>query len=153
MNGQKIKFQVKGRPPRKTNEQSCWSKRGTEWELIYNLREEAFKAKTAAKIDDPIKGKVKLTISIFAKNLTKEDEHEHIGDLDTFVAGIFEAIQIAHKNPTLEIDEKLKNNSDFGSGIPFLIEDDSYIVEIIARKIKNEDDDNPFYEIEIESVE
>jgi len=78
--------------------------------------------------------------------LTKKDEHEHIGDLDTFVAGIFEAIQPAPQNKTLVIDEKLKNHPDFGSEIPLLIEDDSYITEVNAKKIKNDD---TFYEIEI----
>lgn len=144
----KINFQVKGRPPRKNGAQSCWSIKNKEWELIYKLREEAFNAKILSGVDDYFTTNVKITISIFAPNLTKKDEHTHIGDLDTFVAGIFEAIQPAPKNATLVIDEKLKNHPDIGSEISLLIEDDSFITEINAKKIKN---DETFYEIEIEN--
>ena len=130
--------------------QSCWSKIGKEWELIYKLREKAFEAKKFAGIVNSFNTNTKITITIFAPYLTKKDQHAHVGDLDTFVAGIFEAIQPAPNNETLDIDEKLKDNPDFGSKIPILVEDDSYITEIVARKIKNE---KMFYEVEIESVE
>jgi len=144
----KIKFQVEGRPPRKTEDRSCWSIRSKEWEYIYKLRECAFNAKKLDNVDWCVTTNAKISIIIHATNLTKKDEHEHIGDLDTFVAGIFEAIQPAPQNPTLDIDKKLKNHPDFGSRIPLLIEDDSYITEVNAKKIKN---DVTFYEIEIES--
>ena len=142
----KIKFQVKGRPPRKTEDKSCWSIKSKEWQLIYKLRECAFEAKKLDGIDGYFTTDAKISIIIHAPSLTKEDEHEHIGDLDTFVAGIFEAIQPAPPNETLDIDEKLKNHPDFGSKIPLLVEDDSYITEVNAKKIKN---DETFYEIEI----
>ena len=142
----KIKFKVEGRPPRKSGLKSCWSIRGKEWELIYKLRDCAFEAKKPYGIDDYFKTNAKISIIIYTPYLTKKDEHEHIGDLDTFVAGIFEAIQPAPQNKTLVIDEKLKNHPDFGSEIPLLIEDDSYITEVNAKKIKNDD---TFYEIEI----
>jgi len=127
---------------------SCWSIRGKEWEYIYKLRECAFNAKKLAGVDGYLTTNAKISIIIHTPNLTKRDEHEHIGDLDTFVAGIFEAIQPAPQNETLDIDEKLKNHPDFGSEIPVLIEDDSYITEVNAKKIKN---DETFYEIEIEN--
>ena len=142
----KIKFKVEGRPPRKTEDKSCWSVNSKEWKYIYKLRECAFKAKKLAGLDDYFTTNAKISIIIHAPNLTKKDEHAHIGDLDTFVAGIFEAIQPAPQNETLVIDEKLKNHPDIGSEIPLLIEDDSYITEINAKKIKNDD---TFYEIEI----
>lgn len=144
-----IKFKVEGRPPRKSGNQSCWSIKSKEWELIYKLRKYAFNAKKLAGVDDYLTTNAKISIIIHTPNLTKKDEHEHIGDLDTFVAGIFEAIQPAPQNKTLDIDEKLKNHPDFGSKIPLLIEDDSYITEVNAKKIKNYD---TFYEIEIESL-
>jgi len=150
MNISKIKFKVEGRPPRKSGAQSCWSNKSKEWELIYKLRECAFEAKKPNGIEDYFKTNAKISITIYAPSLTKKDQHAHIGDLDTFVAGIFEAIQPAPKNATLVIDEKLKNHSDIGAEIPLLIEDDSYITEIIAKKIKNDD---TFYEIEIENNE
>ena len=143
----KIKFRVDGRPPRKNGAQSCWSVKGKEWELIQKLRENAFEAKQLAGITSYCDNNARITISIYAPSLTKKDEHTHVGDLDTFVAGIFEAIQPAPKNETLEIHESLRNDKDIGSEIPLLIEDDSYITEIIARKIKNNE---TFYEIEIE---
>jgi hypothetical protein len=143
-----IKFQVKGRPPRKSGAQSCWSVNSKEWALIYKLRECVFEAKKLAGFDDYFRSNTKITITIHAPSLTKKDEHTHIGDLDTFVAGIFEAIQPAPQNETLVIDEKLKNHLDFGSKIPLLVEDDSYITEVNAKKIKNDD---TFYEIEIEN--
>ncbi len=142
----KIKFKVEGRPPRKTEDRSCWSVNSKEWELIYKLRECAFEAKKPYGVDDYFKTNAKISIVINAPSLTKKDEHEHIGDLDTFVAGIFEAIQPAPQNETLVVDEKLKNHPDIGSEIPLLIEDDSYITEVNANKIKNDD---TFYEIEI----
>ena len=145
----KIKFKVEGRPPRKSGLKSCWSINGKEWEYIYKLRECAFEAKKPYGVDDYFKINAKISIIIKTPYLTKKDEHEHIGDLDTFVAGIFEAIQPAPQNETLVIDEKLKNHPDFGSEIPLLIEDDSYITEVNAKKIKNDD---TFYEIEIELV-
>ena len=143
----KIKFKVEGRPPRKSSLKSCWSINNKEWELIYKLRECAFEAKKLAGFDGYFTTNTKISITIYAPNLTKKDEHEHIGDLDTFVAGIFEAIQPAPSNETLDIDEKLKNHPDIGAAIPLLIEDDSYITEVNAKKIKN---DETFYEIEIE---
>ena len=142
----KINFKVQGRPPRKSGLKSCWSNGGKEWEYIYKLRECAFNAKKLAGVDDYITTNAKISIIIHTLYLTKKDEHEHIGDLDTFVAGIFEAIQPAPQNKTLVIDEKLKNHPDFGSEIPILIEDDSYITEVNAKKIKN---DETFYEIEL----
>ncbi len=141
-----IKFKVEGRPPRKTGLKSCWSINKKEWEYIYKLRKCAFEAKKLAGIDDYFKTNAKISIIIYTPYLTKKNEHDHVGDLDTFVAGIFEAIQPAPQNDTLDIDEKLKNHPDFGSKIPLLIEDDSCITEVNAKKIKNDD---TFYEIEI----
>lgn len=97
-------------------------------------------------IDDYFKTNAKISIIINTPYLTKNYEHEHIGDLDTFVAGIFEAIQPAPNNPILD-KPRTQQNSDFGSEIPLLIEDDSYITEVNAKKIKNNE---TFYEIEIE---
>ncbi len=91
-----IKFKVQGRPPRKTEDKSCWSVNSKEWKYIYKLKEEAFEAKKLAGVDDYFKTNAKISIIINTPYLTKKDENLHIGDLDTFVAGIFEAIQPAH---------------------------------------------------------
>jgi Holliday junction resolvase RusA-like endonuclease len=143
-----IKFRVEGRPPKKDGSQSLWSEKSHQAKLVFNLREKAFEAKQDAKIKESYSGLVQIKISIFAPFITINDHHQHVGDLDNLVAGIFESIQPASNNETLIPNKIFDQNPDVAPNIALLIDDDSQIVSISAEKIKSDDE---YYTVEIES--
>ncbi|NQV91256.1 hypothetical protein HQ489_02170 [Candidatus Woesearchaeota archaeon] len=145
-----IEFRVEGKPPKKDGSQSLWSERSNQALLVFNLREKAFEAKQTAKIEGSFSGLVKIKISIFAPFITINDQHQHVGDLDNLVAGIFESIQPASNNETLTPNKIFDQNPDVAPHIALLIDDDSQVVSLSAEKIKS---NLNYYVVEIESIE
>ena len=129
-----IKFTVDGRPPRKGTK-SCWADEG---EYVLKLRKKALEAKTKEGIDY-FSGPVKLELTVFDQNIgTREDRSDYHGDLDTLVAGVLDSLQPAPTNPGFEMDSILDNN-EIDPTKPLLIEDDSQIVTIVAKKIEKKE--------------
>ena len=144
-----IEFKVQGRPPKKDGAQSLWSEKSPHAKLVFDLREKAFEAKQKSNFTGSFSGLIKIKISIFAPFLTINDNHQHVGDLDNLVAGIFESIQPASNNETLIPNKIFDQNPDVAPHIPLLINDDSQIVSLSAEKIKS---DTEYYTVEITSV-
>lgn len=140
-----IKFEVIGRPPRKSTK-SCWSSEG---EYVLKLREKALEARNKSRLDY-FDGPVKLELTVYDSNITnRKNTHDYHGDLDTLVAGVLDSLQPAPENPGFEIDPILKNRSDLDPAKPLIIKDDSQIVSIMAKKIQADD---IHYSVMVESV-
>lgn len=131
-----IKFKVDGRPPRKGTK-SCWSSEG---ERVLKLREKALEFRTNAGLDDCFDGPVKVELTVYDPNITKrKNTHDYHGDLDTFVAGVLDSLQPAPTNPGFKMNPILKRRSDLDPSKPLIIEDDSQVVTIVAKKIKDDE--------------
>lgn len=146
----KVNFKVEGKPPKKDGSQSLWSGKSNQAPLVFELRKKALKAKKEAKMNECFQGLVRIEIKIYSPHITTNDYHQHVGDLDNLVAGIFEAIQPASKNETLMYHPIFDEIPEIAPSIPLLIDDDSKIVSINAEKIKSE---LAFYTVKIEPTE
>jgi len=128
---------VYGRPPRKGGG-SCWS--GKEAEYVLKLREEALAKRTKEGLEDCFVGEVKMELTIFAPNITKrKDSSDYMGDLDSLVGGVFEAIQPGpdtEMHPELIINPILKDRKDVGPEIALLVEDDAQVTHVDAKKVE-----------------
>lgn len=146
----RISFEVQGKPPRKSN----W---GTDdAKQVIKFREEALKARKKAGLLDGFQEPVKLNLTIYAPNTTDleykqtgdNDPNRYVGDLDSLVAGICEYLQPAPNNP--ELDFRLFDGRDeIGPNVPLIIQNDSQIVEIKAKK---EESKTLRYHVDIESL-
>jgi len=145
----KLSFPVGGKPPKKDGGNSLWSEKSKQSTLVFKLRTEAVNAKKQAGLKGPIQGNLKLELKVFSPYITYNDQHNHVGDLDTLVAGVFEAIQPAPKNETLNPNPLFKTNPDVDPKIPIITEDDSQIISIQAEKIKS---DKTYYTVLIETI-
>lgn len=136
---QRIKFNVEGKPPRK----SGWS---DDAQLVLKFREAALNARTKARIEKCFDCPVKLKLTMFAPNLIDmdykqdgdDDPKRYVGDLDAFVAGVCEYLQPAPKNEDLKIDQIFDIRNDIGRNVALIIKNDSQIVSITAKKVKDE---------------
>ena len=146
---QSLQFRVEGRPPRK----SQWGKEDAK--LIFRLREEALKARNEIGFHDFFTCHVKITLRVYAPNVDDRylkqtmdnDPSAYVGDLDSFVAGVCEALQSAPTNP--EIDIKIfEGHDEIGPKIPLIIKDDAQVTTIEAQKIQY---DTRYYTVKIES--
>lgn len=144
----RIRVEVKGKPPRKNGCRSLWNK--SESERVLNLRLAVHKEQKKLGINGPLEGCVKIGLEVFAPNITDiESNMTYVGDADTFVAGICESIQPAHKN-VKKISPVFKGHAEVKPNIPLAINDDAQVTEINARKIKNK---NEKYVLVIETVD
>ncbi len=146
----KIRFDVDDKPPKK----SQWGK--DDAKLIIKLREAALKARNDAGIEKPHTGHVKLNLTIYAPNIANlnyrqtgnEDPEKFVGDLDSFVAGVCDYL---HKGP-IDGENNFKTHPLFYDkheirpDVPLIINDDSQIIEINAKK---ESDDTIHYRVEV----
>ena len=146
----RISFDVEGKPPKKSN----WGK--DDADLVIRFREEALKARTKAERPDCFHEFVKLNLIVYAPNTTdmkykqtgNDDPKRYVGDLDSLVAGVCEYLQPAPNNPDLKINPILKEKKEIGPDVALIVENDSQIVEINAKKMI---DDRLHYHVEIES--
>lgn len=149
--GKKIQFKVKGKPPKKSN----WGKEDAD--LIIKLREAALKARKNEEIFDCFHGPVKLNLIVYAPNIINmnykqtgdDDPKKFIGDLDSLVAGVCEYLQPAPTDPKLVLNPIFNEKNEIGPTVPLIIENDSQIVEINAKKICSK---ILHYRVEIESI-
>ena len=145
-----IKFDVSGKLPKKSN----WGK--DDAEMIVRFRESALAARNKAGLSEGYEGPVKLTLIIYAPNITDmnykqtgdDDPKKFIGDLDSLVAGVCEYL---HKGPkkgenNFEPSPLFDNKPEIGPEVPLIIDDDSQIVEIDAKK---ELDETTHYHVEV----
>jgi len=145
-----ISFDVKGKPPKK----SQW---GTDDAiLVIKLREAALKARKDAGLFGCYHGHVKLSLVVYAPNIThmqykpigNDDPKKFIGDLDSFVAGVCEYLQRAvPQDETFTPSSLFDAKPEIGPDVPLIIKNDSQIVEINAKKMF---DENSHYYVEIE---
>jgi len=143
----KITFSVDGRPPRKYRNKSIWSSK-QEAPLVKKLREHALKERNNKKLGECFYGKIEMNLKIFSNKRLILDEtatHDHIGDLDAFIAGIFESLQPAHKQALKFLDPIFKKDEVFPDK-PILFKNDSQIVKIKAEKLKS---NKPHYVVSI----
>lgn len=130
-----IKFTVEGRPPRKSTK-SCWSSEG---EYVLKLREKALEVLKKEEIDH-FSRPIRLELTVFDPDITsRKDRNDYHGDLDTLVAGVLDSLQPAPSNPDLGIDPILKSRKDIDPARALIIEDDSQVVSIVAKKVKSDD--------------
>jgi len=144
-----LTFTVDGKPPKKDGGQSLWSEKSKQSPLVFKLRSEATKSMKQAGIEGPFQANLKLVLKVFSPFITHKDQHNHVGDLDTLVAGVFEAIQPAPQNETLHPNPIFETNSDTNPKIPIITENDSQIVEVEAQKIKSNE---TYYTVTIEEI-
>ncbi len=145
----KIKFEVDGRPPRKSN----WGDKDTE--LIIKLRKAALVARKDAGEDEGFDKPVKIKLTVYATNIIDmeykqsgdDDPDRFVGDLDSLIAGVCEYLQPAPENPEIKIDPMLKKGDGISHDRALIIKNDSQIVEINAKKEKGEH----HYKVEIRS--
>ena len=121
----KITFSVDGRPPRKFRNKSLWGSK-QEAPLVKKLREHALKERNNKKLGECFYGKIEMNLKIFSNKKLILDEtaaHDHIGDLDAFIAGIFESLQPAHKQALKFLD-------------PIFKKDEVYTCSVCKAKVK-----------------
>ena len=148
---QKIIFDVDGKIPKKSN----W---GTDdAKLIIKFREAALCARNNAKLSEGYKGAVKLSLIVYAPNIDNmdykqtgdDDPNKFIGDLDSLITGVCEYLQPAPTNPELIIHSAFEGKDEIAPHIPLIIKNDAQIVEIDAKKVR---DNNLCYHVEIELI-
>ena len=144
-----IAFTVAGRPPRKGGALSMWGQ-DNEAPLVVNLRREALHARTQANLSDCLNPWVALQLNVFVP----KSKLANVGDLDTFVAGVFDGLQKAHDKalPHLHAVWNDPELEDIHPTKDILIDDDAKIISIIANKEPVEDEQGIFYTVIIRSV-
>lgn len=140
-----IGFRVEGKPPKKFDDKSGWSrKRAVD---IRRLREKALEARKQAGLKDCFHCPVKIEIAIYSPNVIDRSSHDHVGDLDSFIAGICEYLQPAHQHALPYLSEIFEGiDEDAHPSKALLIEDDCKVVSIEARKTYAE---NTYYTVKV----
>jgi hypothetical protein len=138
----RIEIIVDGLPPKKSKADSCWGNK-SQAPLLYKLRLKLFEGRSNAGLKECFHVPVKLELTIFGPNITQvKGTHNYIGDLDSFVAGVFETLQASPNNPDAKIHQSLRDDSEdgkeIGKSVPLIIENDALITSVTAKKIKSE---------------
>lgn len=138
-----VEILIEDIPPKKHGAKSMWDNK-TESKRIVSLRK-----KLLENIKEPIKGFLKLNLFLYVP----KKKIESIGDLDNFITGVCDSLQVSHFgiNKFDEVFNKSENKDIHPKKIYF-IENDSKIISIIAKKektIKN----NPYYKIILEEID
>ena len=95
----------------------------------------AYESLTNAKVELPITSKLSLQVLVYAPNITdRNNSRTYVGDVDTFVAGICDAIQAADKKA--KISQIFNSAPEINPKIS-MIKDDSLILSIEAKKIQD----------------
>lgn len=145
----RIEFTVLGKPPKKTVG-SMWSENSNQIQLVLDLRKNAYEAIKKTKLNELFSGPVKFTLTVYAPNiLIRKDRYDYLGDIDSLIGGVFEALQSAPNNPDLKIHPLLKNVENIGSDVPLIVSDDAQVTTAIGKKIKSTGDTS--YHVLIES--
>ena len=145
----KIQFKVEGYPPKKHGDKSMWS-RAHEAPLLVSLREKALHERAEANLNDCFRNHIGLELILYIPS----SELETIGDLDNFITGICDGLQAANANaiPYIHPTFKESKNEHVHPRHSILLENDSKIIYIKARKIGIEDSDAPYYTVILEEL-
>ncbi len=121
-----------------------------EVDRVIELRKAALIAREKVGIYSSFKAFASIHLSVF---LPLKKLHEKV-DLDNFVSGICDGLQSASNNT--KIFHKNFQQQELANIHPkhnILIEDDSRVVEILARKIVSEENKPVCYEVVVKPVE
>ena len=139
----RIEFIVNGKPPRK----SKWGRKWKDAPLVVKYRKAVLDARNNAKIQVAYKNPIRVNLTMYAPNVFEKDYKQNgnydpkkfPGDLDNRVAGICEYLHSAKaKDKTFKPHDDLCKGDDIDYKNSLIIKDDSQIVEISARKKKDE---------------
>ena len=143
----RLQFEVTGRPPRKSGAKSCWA--SDEANYVLELRLKALEAKHNENLLEPITTSVRIKLTIFSPNITdRSNSQTYLGDLDTFIAGVFESLQPADSK--VIPNDIFNGNDEIHPSKPLILYDDAQVVEVLAKKIK---DGSEYYSVVIETLE
>lgn len=137
----RISFKVEGElPPKKDGANSMWNKEPEVLRLVALRRQalEALGSKT------PFSHGIRLQVIVHVGS----SHTGATGDLDNFIAGICDGLMKAHTNANLHQFFCTAENAFVHPRKKFVIEDDSQIIEIHARKLVGEYG-NDWYRVEI----
>ena len=147
-------FRVNKRlPPKKTRSKkggSMWSSK-TEARRLIRLRRKALEAMKSP----PFTGDIRLTLSVHvgcqASVVIKAGE-KGFGDLDNFVSGVCDGLMAAARGAKIHPLFCEPKNDDVHPTKTIAIEDDSRVMEIVAKKCIGPGD-HCWYEIGLEEME
>lgn len=146
----RVEFSVRGRPPKKHGEKSMWA-RNDEVPFVISLREKALEARNKHEIKNCFHGLVSLELTVFVP----KSQLESVGDLDSFITGVCDGLQAADPKvlPYLHkaFEEPQLNGIDPRHAL--LIENDSKVVCIIAKKVAVDTDRETRYDVAVETVQ
>ena len=138
-----ISFRVEGNlPPKKDGANSMWNK-AVEAPRLIALRRQALEA-LGSKSPFSREIRMKVVVHIGGSNIGA------VGDLDTFITGICDGLMKAHPRAKLHQLFCTLENISVNPRKEFVIDDDSQIIEIHAKKLVGESGSD-WYEIEIRS--
>jgi Holliday junction resolvase RusA-like endonuclease len=137
----KFLVQIDDLPPKKHSEKSMWSS-DFEAERLIKLRKKVCEKLTDYK---PLSKEIYLKLTVYIPENNKQK-----GDLDNFITGICDGLMRAHRNS--KINKKFDGEHDIDPRTVSFINDDSQVVQIIARKVVNPRI-KPHYELEISEKE
>ncbi len=145
----RIEFTVSGRPPRKQQTTSMWSQLN-EALLVASLRMKALEAMKRAGLNDCFHSFVSLELTLFTPYL----QLEKVGDLDTFITGVCDSLQAAHVNTTSSVNPLFLEPQyrEIDPKRPLLIENDSKIMSIVAKKKSLDVGQTVYYRVVIEPL-
>ena len=132
----RVELVVDGRPPRKDGANSMWGQSQTsDAALVAKLREKALEARARMGMEYPFSAWVGLDLTV---SLPTGSSLTGVGDLDTFIAGVCDALQAAPhyvlKNQSWHSLFNESGREAIHPRYPILIETDAKVVAIAARK-------------------
>ena len=129
----RITVRVQGKPPKKGSGKSIWSNE-QQAERVMKLRTAAADMKEKSGVTEPLKPPISMRIDVRSPHITdrKDAPDEYIGDLDSLVAGILDALRPADHNTTPH--EMFKRDKRVDPTRPIMFEDDAKITRITAEK-------------------
>jgi hypothetical protein len=130
---------INGLPPKKDGANSMWNKKNEIPRLI-NLRK---KVLAKVGIGRQLVRNISLVLDIHVGPRT----NANVGDLDNFITGICDGLQKAHGNTNLSAWDDL--DPDIHPSNIIAIEDDREVISIVAKKIFDDEDPNPWYSIKL----
>lgn len=116
--------------------------------LIIELRKQALAARNLAGINEPLASQLSLELKLFGS----QKELDEIGDLDSVLSGVCDALQPIPNNPTLD-PSKLFDSPDLTEISPekaILFVNDSRLCKLIAEKRKTNRD--KYYSVTIKPI-
>lgn len=125
--------------------------RNDEAPRIASLREKALEARMKLRINDCFHSLVSLELRIFVP----ESRLETVGDLDNFITGVCDGLQAADSKVLPYLHEIFREPGREGMDPrkALLVENDSKIMSIIAKKLGLDEDQKEYYDVIVETVE